>query len=85
MATSGNKSVQLCMPKAKAAVCTGLYTYSNGIVEACLPTKKKMQINDCESDSLDKSCFKRQILKSSLKFSSKAYTNFDYYPYPKSR
>ena len=35
MANSGNKSIQLCMLKAKAAY-TGLYTHSNGLAEACL-------------------------------------------------
>ena len=39
MATSGNKSIQLRTPKAKAAY-TGLYTYSNGFVEAWLNMKK---------------------------------------------
>ena len=33
MATSGNKHVQLCTPKAIAAY-TGLYAYLNGFVEA---------------------------------------------------
>ena len=39
MATSGNKSIQLCTPKAKAAY-TDLSTYSNGFVEAWLSIKK---------------------------------------------
>ena len=33
MATFGNKSIQLCTPKVKAA-CTGMNVYSNGFVEA---------------------------------------------------
>ena len=34
MTASGNKSVQLCTPKTKAAYI-GLYPYLNGFVEAC--------------------------------------------------
>ena len=34
IATSGNKSVKLCIPNAKAEY-TGLYAYSNGFIEAC--------------------------------------------------
>ena len=33
MATSGNESIQLCMPKTKASY-TSLYIHSNGFVEA---------------------------------------------------
>ena len=40
MTTSGNKSVQLCMPEANAAY-TGLDTYWNGFFEVCLAQKLK--------------------------------------------
>ena len=42
MATSGNKSIQLRTPKAKATY-TGLYAYSNGFVEACADPLQNIQ------------------------------------------
>lgn len=38
MTAFGNKSIQLCIPKAKA-VCIGLYTYSNRFAKTYMADK----------------------------------------------
>ena len=70
MTSSGNKSAQLCTPKAKV-MYPGLYAYLNGFVEACVVPKlfsldtsgevsRNVHVSDSNtstSDMFDVDCF----------------------------